>query len=70
MEQGSSQETHTPECEMSTECDVGKLIEDLVTAQWQVKDAVKDVDSQWDYWKLFNDIVDLLACTNEGGESA
>ena len=44
--------------------------EDLVTVQWQVKDAVKDVDSQWDYWKLFNDIVDLLACTNEGGESA
>lgn len=37
------------------------MIEDLVTAQWQVMrmDTIENVDSQWDYWKLFNDIVDL-----------
>ena len=22
-------------------------------------DTIENVDSQWDYWKLFNDIVDL-----------
>ena len=37
-----------------------KLVEDLVTAPWQVVGAMEVSDSQWDHWKkLFNDIANL-----------
>lgn len=40
-------------------CDTDKLVLDLDTAPWQVMGALKDVDSQWSYWKkLFNEVVD------------
>ena len=40
-------------------CDLEGFVEDLTSAPWHVMECLKDMDSQWEYWKkLFRQIVD------------
>ena len=42
-----------------SKCNLERLVAELDVAPWQVMDALDDMDSKWDYWKmLFWKIVD------------